>query len=119
MTDLRLIEPDPSLFAIKDEYFPETQAILNARTLFMEGFSGHEMLKRKIAEILTAPGRISLVQNRNDADPPIAVHEPMENHIGNSARSQNSPQLHRRISGVITTIGHNRLSTSYLGCYQE
>jgi hypothetical protein len=23
------------------------------------------------------------------------------------------------ISGVITTIGHNRLSTSYLGCYQE
>lgn len=68
VTDLRLVEPDPSLFTIKDEYFPGTQVILNARSLFMEGFSGHEVLKRKVAEILAAPRRVSLVQNSNNAD---------------------------------------------------
>jgi hypothetical protein len=51
---------DSNLFLIKDKYFPDTQAIL-------EGFSGNEVLEWKLAEVLTAPGHLSLVENRNDA----------------------------------------------------
>ena len=68
VTDLRLVEPDPSLFTIKDEYFPGTEGILNAKSLFMEGFSGHEAFERKVAEVLTTPGRVSLVKDRKEAD---------------------------------------------------
>jgi hypothetical protein len=67
-TNLQLVEPDSTLFTIKDEYFPETQAILEAKSLFLDGFSGHTVLEQKIAEILTAPGRVSIVQDRRDAD---------------------------------------------------
>jgi hypothetical protein len=101
VTSLKQVEPPPECFALKEEYFPPTQALANAKTLFLPEFHGHEKLLRRIEAILTASGRFTVLPNADVADLAVRIQTSTATSVSMSLRE---PSEHEQYIGDLLTI---------------
>jgi hypothetical protein len=68
VTDLHLVEPDPKLFEISAEYFPENDPLFNAKSVFIDNQTGEEEVTDGAMAILKDWKRMAVVTSREKAD---------------------------------------------------
>lgn len=68
VTDLHLIEPDPRLFEIPAEYFPDNDPLFNAKTVFIDNQTGEQEVADGAESIFKEWKRLAVTTSRVKAD---------------------------------------------------
>jgi hypothetical protein len=79
LTDLRRVEPNPKLFEIPAEYLPHPDALLDAKTVFIDNRTGNREVEDGAKEAFDGWKRMAVTNSRERADL-IAVFTNTEAH---------------------------------------
>ena len=92
VTDLRHVEPDPSLFEIPAEYLPHHDPLLDAKSVFIENQTREPEVTVGAGRVLNDWKRLTLTTSRENADL-IAVFQYTLNYDVATHRAKDNPVL--------------------------
>jgi hypothetical protein len=100
LTELRRVEPDPRLFQIPPEYLPHPDALLDAKTVFIENQTGDQRVEDGAKEGFENWKRLAVTTSKQDADL-IAVFSNRYENSGAPAEAAIEMKIYRPGSGEL------------------